>query len=74
MKETIATQILLGFLLVHYVVSIDKISLKSEGDTLEGSLVSDLTVLAVERDFDIDYERVIDKFSSNHKNCRILLR
>ena len=59
---------------MHYVVSIDKISLKSEGDTLEGSLVSDLTVLAVERDFDIDYERVIDKFSSNHKNCRILLR
>ena len=30
MKETIVTQILLGFLLEHYVVSIDKISLKSE--------------------------------------------
>ena len=35
--------------------------------------LSDLTVIAVERDFDINYERVIDKFSSNHKNCRILL-
>ena len=36
--------------------------------------LSDLTVLAVERDSEINYERVIDKFSSNHKNCRILLR
>jgi len=35
---------------------------------------SDLAVLAVERDFDIDYGRVIDKFSNNHKNSRILLR
>ena len=35
--------------------------------------LSDLTVIAVQRDFDINYERVIDKFSSNHKNCRILL-
>jgi hypothetical protein len=36
--------------------------------------LSDLTVLAIERDFDINYERVIDTFSINHKNCRILLR
>ncbi len=36
--------------------------------------LSDLTILAIERDFDIDYERVVDKFASNHKNCRILLR
>ena len=35
--------------------------------------LSDLTVMAVEGDFDINYERVIDKLSSNHKNCRILL-
>ena len=35
---------------------------------------SDLILLAIERDFHINYERVIDKFSSNHKNCRILLR
>lgn len=35
--------------------------------------LSDLTVLAIERDFDINYERVIDKFAQNHKNCRILL-
>ena len=40
----------------------------------EDRRLSDLTVLAVERDFDIDYERVIDTFSLNHKNSRILLR
>jgi hypothetical protein len=39
MKEAIATQILLGFLLGHYVVFIDGVSLKSEGDTWGGSLV-----------------------------------
>jgi hypothetical protein len=31
LKEAIATQILLGFLLRHYVVFIDGVSLKSEG-------------------------------------------
>ncbi|CAF4787549.1 unnamed protein product, partial [Rotaria sp. Silwood2] len=35
--------------------------------------LSDLTVLAIERDFDINFERVVDKFAKNHKNCRILL-
>ncbi|CAF1263221.1 unnamed protein product [Adineta ricciae] len=35
--------------------------------------LSDLAVLTVERDFEIDFERVIDKFSINHKNSRILL-
>ena len=35
--------------------------------------LSDLTVMTVERDFDINYERVIDKFSSNRKNRKILL-
>jgi hAT family C-terminal dimerisation region len=36
--------------------------------------LSDLTVLAVERDFEMDFERVIDQFSINHKNSRIMLR
>ena len=35
--------------------------------------LSDLTVLAVERNFGINFERVIDKFAKNYKNCRILL-
>ncbi len=36
--------------------------------------LSDFTVLAVAHDFDINCERVIDKFARNRKNCRILLR
>jgi len=32
---------------------------------------SDLTVVAVKRDSDINYERMIDKLLSNYKNCRI---
>jgi hypothetical protein len=40
MKEAIATQILLGFLQGNYVVFIDGVSLKSEGDTWGGFLVS----------------------------------
>ena len=35
--------------------------------------LSDLTVMAAERDFDINYECVIDKFANSHRNCRILL-
>jgi hypothetical protein len=44
LKETIATQILSGFLLGHYVVFIDGVSFKSEGGAWEGSLVSHLGV------------------------------
>ncbi|CAF2100084.1 unnamed protein product [Rotaria magnacalcarata] len=35
--------------------------------------LSDLTLLAVERDFDIDLEETVDIFSKSHKNGRILL-
>ena len=35
--------------------------------------LSDLSVLAVEREFDIDFEKVIDEFAIQHKNSRILL-
>ncbi|CAF1442011.1 unnamed protein product [Rotaria magnacalcarata] len=35
--------------------------------------LSDLTLLAVERDFDIDLEETADIFSKSHKNGRILL-
>jgi hypothetical protein len=40
LKEAISTQIRLGLLLGHYVVFIDGVSLKSEGDTWGGPLVS----------------------------------
>lgn len=43
-------------------------------NSMSNRRLSDLTILAVERDFTLNYEHVIDKFSSNHKNCRILLR
>ncbi|CAF3478552.1 unnamed protein product [Rotaria socialis] len=36
--------------------------------------LSDLTVLAVERTFNIDLEETVDIFSTNHQNSRILLR
>ena len=36
--------------------------------------LSNLTILFVEHEIDINYEQVIDVFSSLHKNNRILLR
>ncbi len=36
--------------------------------------LSDLCILAIERDFVIDLEKVIDRFSEKHKNSRILLK
>ena len=36
--------------------------------------VSDLSLLAIERDFRIDYEKIIDAFAIQHKNSRIILR
>ena len=36
--------------------------------------LSDLTVLAVEREFEINLEEAVDIFSENHKNSRILLQ
>ena len=42
-------------------------------NSMTNKRLSDLTVLAVERDFNMNYERITDKFSRNHKNCRILL-
>ena len=35
--------------------------------------LSDLAILAVERDILVDYEQVVDRFSTGHKSRRILL-
>lgn len=43
-------------------------------NSMSDKRLSDLIVLAIERDFNINYERVIDEFANNHNNCRILLR
>ena len=43
-------------------------------NTMSNSRLNDLCVLAVERDFDINFEKLIDTFSDLHKNSRILLK
>ena len=35
--------------------------------------LSDISVLAIERHFEIDFEKVVDVFAKQHKNCRIML-
>ncbi len=43
-------------------------------NSMNDDRLSDLTVLATERSFEIDFEQVIDFFANNHKNSRIILR
>ncbi|CAF2082724.1 unnamed protein product [Rotaria magnacalcarata] len=52
----------------------NSITMPIHKNSMSDKRLSDLTVLAIERDFDINYERVTDAFSVNHKNSRILLR
>ena len=43
-------------------------------NSMSDQRLSDLTILAVERDILVDYEQIVDIFSTSHKNRRILLR
>ncbi|CAF1475900.1 unnamed protein product, partial [Adineta ricciae] len=43
-------------------------------NTMSDNRLSDLCVLAVERDFVVDFEKLIDDFADLHKNSRILLK
>jgi hypothetical protein len=43
-------------------------------NTMTDGLLSDLCLLAVERDIDVDFEQLIDKFSDIHKNSRIMFK
>ncbi|CAF4776547.1 unnamed protein product [Rotaria sp. Silwood1] len=43
-------------------------------NSMNDSRLSDLTALATERSFEIDFEEVIDVFANNHKDSRIILR
>ncbi len=43
-------------------------------NSMSDKRLSDLAILAVERDIVIDYEEVVDRFARNHRNSRILLR
>jgi hypothetical protein len=42
--------------------------------TMTDERLSDLCVLAIERDMDINFEKLIDEFSDIHKNSRIMLK
>ncbi|CAF2156765.1 unnamed protein product [Rotaria magnacalcarata] len=42
--------------------------------TMADKRLSDLCILSIERDFQMDYEQVIDQFSINHNISRIMLR
>jgi hypothetical protein len=43
-------------------------------NTMSDSRLNDLCVLAVERDFMIDVDKIMDDFADLHKNSRILLK
>ena len=42
--------------------------------SMSDSRLSDLCAFAIERDYDVDFEKVTASFSGKHKNCRILLK
>lgn len=46
----------------------------SARNSMTDNRLSDLCLLAVERDFDVDYDNVIEHFANQHKNSRILLK
>ncbi|CAF0733420.1 unnamed protein product [Adineta steineri] len=43
-------------------------------NTMSDSRLSDLCVLAVEREFNVDLEKLVDNFADAHKNRRLLLK
>jgi hypothetical protein len=42
-------------------------------NSMDEERLSDLCVLAKERDFEIDFEKVVDVFAKQHNNSRIVL-
>ncbi len=43
-------------------------------NTMTDDCLIDLCLLAVERNIDVNFEQLIDKFSDIHKNSRIMLK
>jgi len=43
-------------------------------NTMSDTRLDDLCILAVERDFIINFEKLMDAFADSHKNSRILLK
>ena len=42
-------------------------------NSMSDERLSDLSILAIEKKFEIDFEKVVDVFAKNHKNSRIML-
>ena len=42
-------------------------------NTMGDERLSDLGILAIEKEFNIDFEKVVDVFAKAHKNSRIML-
>lgn len=43
-------------------------------NSMSDGRLSDLSLIAIERDFHVDYQKIIDAFANQHKNSRILLK
>ena len=43
-------------------------------NSMSNNRLSDLSLLAIERDFCLDYEKIVDTFAIQHKNSRIMLK
>ena len=43
-------------------------------NSMSDTRLSDLSLLAIERDFPADFEKIVDLFADKHKNSRILLK
>jgi len=46
----------------------------SARNSMSNDRLSDLSLLAIERDFGVDYGKIIDAFAIQHKNSRIVLK
>ena len=59
---------------VHHPSRKRKLILLFIRSTISDIRLSDLCVLAVECDFSINFEKLIDDFANSHKDSRILLK
>ena len=43
-------------------------------NSMSNDRLCDLSLLAIEREFCVDYEKIVDAFAIQHKNSRIMLK
>ena len=43
-------------------------------NNMAGERLSDLCILSIEGDFEMNFEQVVDEFAISHRNSRIILR